>query len=227
MRRILGLRTSWHNHKWNTNQYLSAMSSVRRPPSSSPRVHAFPSCIGIERGSSRLRSALLDARFVSSSPRLGIAALRTPQRLAALCESFSALIVLPVVPDVPVFPSYLRCPSSLLSFPSVLSFLRQLALLITQQRQAFCLVEPYLSSLSSLSLLSLFPLLPALFLFSSFPSSSFILFLSRYAVLVVPLPFLLYQAYPTSYPPCPSCLSSLSLSCLSILSLLSFRSILS
>jgi hypothetical protein len=29
VRRILGLRTSWHNHKWNTNQYLSAMSSVQ------------------------------------------------------------------------------------------------------------------------------------------------------------------------------------------------------
>jgi hypothetical protein len=29
VRRILGLRTSWHGHKWNTNSYMSEMNSVQ------------------------------------------------------------------------------------------------------------------------------------------------------------------------------------------------------
>ncbi|KAJ1476432.1 hypothetical protein T484DRAFT_3105053 [Baffinella frigidus] len=30
VRRILGLKTSWHDHKWNTNSFMSEMTSVQR-----------------------------------------------------------------------------------------------------------------------------------------------------------------------------------------------------
>jgi len=51
VRRILGLRTSWHNHKWNTNSYMSDMNSVQlrflsRNSNSIlviPPFHQFPS----------------------------------------------------------------------------------------------------------------------------------------------------------------------------------------
>ena len=51
VRRILGLRTSWHDHKWNTNSYMSAMNSVQlrflsRNSNSIlviPPFHEFPS----------------------------------------------------------------------------------------------------------------------------------------------------------------------------------------
>jgi hypothetical protein len=51
VRRILGLKTSWHTHRWNTNQYMSKMNSVQlrflsRNQNSIlviPPFHQFPS----------------------------------------------------------------------------------------------------------------------------------------------------------------------------------------